>query len=255
MRFNNKDSAFQYMVERKNEIIAGIDRERETYIQQYQRVSSIPEVGALVNEVVRLMQENYYSHVCIGSERVVLKHRLDEPAANGTSVYYRSFNLNAPQYNLIGFIKYLCKEVYDRLNYDLRLRLLASVCGSYEVVVNKFRLNIYDADNGIPPSHCCAVPVYKNVSGKNIITEITDFCRRYCSIDYFDGDASSNRYELIKHDHCDIAEIPEGLFRSACFYELTHIKNVRTDRVGGCGIILSNATPAPNSQPIDGINW
>lgn len=255
MEFRNEESALQYMTQRKNEILADINREREEYNLQYQKVRAIPEVRALVGEVVRLMREKYYGRVEFLRDHIILRNNSHgyDPAA--VKVYYHSFNLNPPQRNLTGFIKFLCEEVYKQTGNDLQLDIVSSFHGSYEVVVSKFHLPPHDDDLGIPPAHNCSRGVGKRISGRNIIAEIYNFRSRYCSIDRFYCDSNRNRSDMFRRDCRDIAEFPEGFFRRACFYELTYIGRMSPFSRFEFLALLFNATPDPNSKPAGGINW
>jgi len=255
MEFNSKDKAFQYMTQRKNEVLADIKGEREENNQQYQNVRAIPEVQALVSEVVRLMREKYYSRVEIQSKNILLRNSSYGYDPTAVKVYYETFNLNAPQRNRIGFIKFLCEEIYRQTGNDLQLDIVSAFNGSYDVVVQKFHLNPHDNDLGIPPAHNCSRQVAKRVSGRKIIAEIADFRKRYCSIDYFQVNSYGNRLDMFRRDHCDIAEFPEGFFRRACFYELTYMRRMSPHSSSGLDAFLFNATPDPNSKPDTRVNW
>lgn len=264
MEFRNEESALQYMNERKKEIMDDIACERNEYEQQYQTVRSIPEVRALVEEVIRLMREKYYDrveflhdHITLGNRSILgyrstLGNRSDPTSVE---VYYRSFNLNSPQRNLTGFIKFLCEEVYKKTGYDLQLDIGSAFNGSYNVAVRKFQLHPSDDDLGLPPSHNCSRHVGKRISGRNIIAEIYNFRSRYCSIDRFEFDSNENRYDMIPHNSRDIAECPGGFFRFACFYELTYIRRMSPHSSSMVSVFLFNATPNPKSKPTGGVNW
>ncbi len=254
MQFNSKDSAFQYMTQRKNEILADINRERTEYSLQYQKVRAIPEVRALVNEVVRLMREKYYSRVEIQREYILLRNSSHGYDPTAVKVHYHCYNLNTPQSNRIGFIKFLCEEVYKQTGNDLQLDIVSSFNGSYNVVACKYHLKPLDDDLGTPPAHNCSRRVARRISGRNIITEITDFRTRYCSIDYYQVD-SYHRTDLFRRDASDIAEFPEGFFRRACFYELTHMSRMSPHNATGLYAFLFNAAPDPNSKPSTKVNW
>lgn len=259
MEFRNEESALQYIAERKKEIMADIARERNEYEQQYQTVRSIPEVRALVEEVIRLMREKYYDRVEFLHDHITLGNRSGYrgcgPDPTSVEVYYHSFNLNPPQRNLTGFIKFLCEEVYKKTGYDLQLDIRSCFHGSYDVAVSKFHLPPSDDDLGTPPAHNCSRSVGRRISGRNIITEIFNFRNRYCSIDRFYCDSDRNRRDMFQRDCRDIAEFSEGFFRYACFYELTYIGRMSPHSSSMVSVFLFNATPNPNSKPAGGVDW
>ncbi len=243
MEFNSKDKAFQYMTQRKNEILTDIKCEREENNQQYQKVRAIPEVRALVSEVVRLMREKYYSRVEIQSKNILLRNSSYGYDPTAVKVYYETFNLNAPQRNRIGFIKFLCEEVYKQTGHDLQLDIVSFVIGSNDV-----------AKCYLAPRDDSFDRVAKRISGRNIIAEIADFRTSCCSINYYQVD-NNHRPDGFKRNERDIAEFPEGFFRRACFYELTYMRRMSPHGSSGVDAFLSNTTPDPNSKPSTKVNW
>ena len=253
MEFRNQESALQYMNERKSQIMAEIKREREENNRQCQKLRSIPEVKALVDEVVRLMRGNYYSNVNVLRDKILLKTSSSQSYTAATKILYSTFNLGSLQNSQIAFVKLLCEEVYKQTGYDLQSNAFASFCGSPNVITGKFKLNIYDDDCGLPPAHGSQVRVHQCFSGRNIISEIFNFRSRFCSIDLFQVD---NYNRIYQHDLPDIAETPVGFFRLAYFYEITYVRSISPDSGHfDVGIPLFNITPDPNSKPDTRVNW
>ena len=253
MKFNNKESAHQYIAQRKQALIDEINLERAAYEQQYQKIRSIPEVRALVNEVIRLLSEQKYLHVIIGSTNIQLIDKITNVRAQAT-IEYSAFHLNDPKGNRLAFQKYLCEEIYARLGCDLQLSLIASICGSREVIQNKFHFCAHDCE--LNTAHNCkAVSKEIWVSGRNVFNEISNLRNQYCMVDCYECDNGNNQYNLIANNNPNIASVVPGFFNNGHFYELTYIENIHQSISYGGRFVLFNSTPNRNSKPAGGVDW
>ena len=251
MKFNNKEAALSYMGARKNEVINEINRERDVYVQQYQKVRSIPEVRALVDEVVRILDTKNYPLIKIERDSIIFQANFRDVIGQAT-IKYSSFGLNTPNGNQLPFMKFLCEEVFKRLGYDLHTQMTINVRGAREVLGRKFNLPL-DENDSITANHCGFTFSKVTVCGRNVFDEIASQRNKYCSIDLFECDYGTHEYRRLPHDNLNIASVAPGLFNKGFVYELSCVEDISPYTIYGVGISLfkSGSSQKTNS----GVNW
>ena len=251
MKCNNKESALRYITARKNEVLREINCEREMYIQQYQKIKTIPEVRALVDEIVRILDTENYPLIKIERDGIIFQANFRDVVGQAT-IKYSSYGLNTPTGNQLPFMKFLCEEVYRRLGYDLHTQLTINVHGAREILGHKFNLPL-DEDDSITANHGGFAFGKVTVCGRQVFDEIASQCNKYCSIDLFECDYGAHDYSRLPHNNPSIASVAPGFFSKGFVYELSYVEEVYPYNTYGVGISLFKS--GQSSKPNSGVNW
>lgn len=228
-----------------------IRQDLRAYEQSYQKAMSIPEVRSLVAEVIRLMSEQYYSVLELGSEYIAFYTKGMQPGAVPMKLHYSKFNLNNFNRGNLGFVKYLCKEIYSKLGYDLKVQMDVSLHGARSVLEERYHASDRDRDSGSVQKHNASLSTRCSFLGRELFDRIAQYRQSHCSVDEFPYDPAIGDKNYTSYHH--VAYVPAGFFHDSMVFELSKVTNMYATG-GTWGITLINSTSNPNPGPKK-IDW